>query len=94
MGSIEPEFERISASLDLLRGCGFVTTKHSEPPAILIWSVGWLAGVLSGAYLIINNEAHFKLPSGYLCWYHPEVAGHLARLLLKSRSSKPSRCRK
>jgi hypothetical protein len=37
-----------------LRDCGFVTTKYSEPAAILTWSVGWLAGVLSGAYPIIH----------------------------------------
>lgn len=36
-----------------LRDCGFVT-KYSEPAAILIWSIRWLAGVLSGAYLIIH----------------------------------------
>jgi hypothetical protein len=37
-----------------LRDYGFVRTKYSEPAAILIWSVGWSAGVLSGAYLIIH----------------------------------------
>jgi hypothetical protein len=37
-----------------LRDCGFVTTKYSEPAGILTRSVGWLAGVLSGAYLIIH----------------------------------------
>ena len=37
-----------------LRDCGFVTTKYSEPAAMLTWSAGWLVGVLSGACLIIN----------------------------------------
>jgi hypothetical protein len=32
----------------------FVMMKYSEPGAMLTWFVGWLARVLSGAFLIIH----------------------------------------